>query len=172
MKFLRIVYAAIFILIVVLALTRINAGVTMLSGGATSNAGYYPAALTTNDVDSFKVGTANFIYVDQKFYFNSSNTARTIDYNGYSLYFITSTGVYDSVYVVAWMLDYRGHKVPTNDSIAVISAQSFAAGDTLVMRLDNTGAPYNTQVGVLIRLKRQTTGDSTTASFKHGIMFN
>lgn len=172
MKVLRIVYVMLFVFIVVLALIKVNAGVTMLSGGATSNAGYYPAILSTNDVDSFKVGTANFIYVDQKFYFNSSNTARTIDYNGYSMYFITASGTADSVYAVAWMLDYRGHKVPNNDSIAVLSAQSFAAGDTVVFRLDNTGAPYNTQAGVLIRLKRQTTGDSTGASFKHGVMFN
>lgn len=123
--------------------------------------GYYSHDFFNKSGTTFLENTNDrFVYVDQQFYFNSNNRAKSsIVYNGYAAVWTTmqrdySSSTLDSCYLVMWMTDYNGYRTPTGDSVE-FGPFTLSSGDTVVYRLSDQSL-FGTQPGVKIRFKRQS----------------
>jgi hypothetical protein len=140
-------------------------GQSKMSGG-----GYYTTNMSTTNGQTFT----------QKYAFNTTNRFNSsIDYNGYSLLIISGTAIatptdsteIDSLSGVAYMLDYLGHRVASNDSVILFDNITLTEGDTLDYRLDNLSM-YSTHYGIAIRYTRVTATATDSVDLYHGVLYN
>lgn len=141
------------------------AGQTLYSGG-----GYY--------VDNFSTTSGQTLA--QRYMFNSTNKVNSgVNYNGYSMLVLSVNAIAsqpdsttaDSMTVVMYMLDSKGHRTAHDDSVILADNITLTEGDTIDFRLDNR-AIYSTHYGVAMRYTRITEATTDSIDLIHAVIFN